>query len=87
MCLIMHLVDVRIALEGRLGARRPLARTDPPHRLDFLWLTYFHLYDGRPPVPDELVLIYAPRDEEEVEVVRPMMGAAWWSLGGALKGE
>jgi hypothetical protein len=33
-------------------------------------------------VPEELVLIYAPRNDEEVEVVKKMVrAAAWWVTG------
>jgi hypothetical protein len=77
MHLIMHPADVRVVLESQRGERHPLARAD------WLWLFWFVRFcGGRPPVPEELVLIYAPRSEEEVGVVRKMvMAAAWWVTG------
>jgi hypothetical protein len=77
MHLIMHPDDVREVLESEWGERHPLARAD------WWWLFWFvWLWGGRPPVPEELVLIYAPRNKEEVEVVRKMVrAAAWWVTG------
>jgi hypothetical protein len=77
MHLIMHPADVGVVLESEWGGRHPLARAD------WWWLLWFvRLWGGRPPVPEELVLIYAPRNDEEVEVVKKMVrAAAWWVTG------
>lgn len=38
--------------------------------------------EGRAIVPSGFVLVYAPRDEEELEVVGRIVGAAaWWVMG------
>ena len=89
MHLIMHPDDVRVVLQNQRGERHPLARANPPQNLlDLLWLTYFRIFETRPPVPEGLVLIYAPRDEEEMEVVRTMIdAAAWWCSGGMVDEE
>ncbi|KAF1953360.1 hypothetical protein CC80DRAFT_494646 [Byssothecium circinans] len=62
----LHPADVKIVLEMGWGERHPLARGG--------WCRRF--------VPREFVLIYAPRDVEEVEVVMRVVGAAvWWVAG------
>lgn len=77
MHLIMHPDDVRVVLASQWGERHPLARADWWWLLWFVWL-----WGSRPPVPVELVLIYAPRNEREVEVVRKMIrAAASWITG------
>ncbi|KAI9684746.1 MAG: hypothetical protein M1829_000121 [Trizodia sp. TS-e1964] len=67
--LTLHPADAEIALNAGWGERHPLAKGG--------WLTRF--------VPMGFVMIYAPRDESEVEVVMEIIKAAtWWVSGRSL---
>ncbi|KAF2704551.1 hypothetical protein K504DRAFT_461314 [Pleomassaria siparia CBS 279.74] len=62
----LHPADAQIVLENKWGERHPLARGG--------WFRRF--------VPREFVLIYAPRREEEIEVVLKVVAAAVWWVSG-----
>lgn len=62
----LHPADAKIVLESGWGERHPLARGG--------WCRRF--------VPREFVLIYAPRNEKEIEVVIRIVAASiWWVAG------
>jgi hypothetical protein len=62
----LHPQDARIVLERGWGERHPLARGG--------WLSRF--------VPIGFVMVYAPRDAEELEAVMEIIRAAIWWVGG-----
>ena len=64
--LTLHPADAKIMLEGGWGERHPLARGG--------WLERF--------VPGGFVMIYAPRNDEELDVVLEIVRAAAWYVGG-----
>jgi hypothetical protein len=62
----LHPLDAKVVLESGWGQRHPLAKGG--------WLSKF--------VPREFLMIYAPRNMEECEVVaRIVEAAAWWVTG------
>lgn len=62
----LHPADAKVVLEKGWGQRHPLAKGG--------WLGKY--------VPREFVLVYAPRNREECEVVARIVGAAaWWVMG------
>jgi hypothetical protein len=62
----LHPLDAKVVLERGWGQRHPLAQGG--------WLSRF--------VPREFLMIYAPRNMEECEVVaRIVEAAAWWVTG------
>ena len=64
--LTLHPADAKVMLEAGWGERHPLARGG--------WLERF--------VPGGFVMLYAPRIEEEIEVVLSIIqAAAWWVSG------
>lgn len=66
MHLVLHPADGRILLESGWGERHPLAKGG--------WFRRF--------VPKEFVLVYAPRNEAEVEVaMRAIAASVWWVSG------
>ncbi|KAI9808617.1 MAG: hypothetical protein M1825_003767 [Sarcosagium campestre] len=68
----LHPDDVRLVLERGWGERHPLAKGG--------WLSRF--------VPSGFVMIYAPRDANELKVVMTMVKAAiWWVDGGVMRRE
>ncbi|KAE9994072.1 hypothetical protein EG327_001470 [Venturia inaequalis] len=66
MHLTMHPADAALVLSQAWGERHPLSRGG--------WLERF--------VPPGFVMVYAPRNEEEVEIVMGMIKAAAWWVGG-----
>ena len=64
--LTLHPADARIVLEKRWGERHPLARGG--------WCTRF--------VPSGFLMVYAPRNQGELEVVMEIIKAAVWWVGG-----
>ncbi|KAF2120426.1 hypothetical protein BDV96DRAFT_485190 [Lophiotrema nucula] len=62
----LHPADAKLVLENRWGERHPLAKGG--------WFRRF--------VPREFVLIYAPRSEEEVDVVLGIVAAGVWWVSG-----
>ncbi|KAI9764005.1 MAG: hypothetical protein M1840_008953 [Geoglossum simile] len=70
--LTLHPADARVVLEKCWGERHPLARGG--------WCTRF--------VPSGFLMVYAPRDAEELNAVTEIIKAAvWWVSGWALEGE
>jgi hypothetical protein len=66
MHMTLHPADAKIMIESGWGERHPLARGG--------WCRRF--------VPREFVLIYAPRDVDEIEVVMDIVAAGiWWVAG------
>ncbi|KAF1356950.1 hypothetical protein BDV97DRAFT_276910, partial [Delphinella strobiligena] len=66
MHLTLHPADAKVMLEAGWGERHPLARGG--------WLERF--------VPASFVMVYAPRTEDEIEVVLQLVRAsAWWVAG------
>ena len=66
MHLTLHPSDAKLMLENGWGERHPLARGG--------WCRRF--------VPKEFVLIYAPRDEQEVDIVMKIVAASIWWVSG-----
>jgi hypothetical protein len=72
MHLTLHPADTNLILENGWGERHPLARGG--------WCRRF--------VPKEFVLVYAPRDEKEVQVVMRIVAASiWWVSGIDVEGD
>ncbi|KAH3918471.1 hypothetical protein HBH56_037120 [Parastagonospora nodorum] len=72
MHLTLHPADAKLVLENGWGERHPLARGG--------WCRRF--------VPKEFVLVYAPRDAAEVEVVMNIVAASvWWVSGIDVNGD
>ena len=72
MHMTLHPADANLMIEKGWGERQPLARGG--------WCRKF--------VPREFMLIYAPRDEEEVEVVARIIAAGiWWVSGVDVNGD
>jgi hypothetical protein len=72
MHLTLHPSDAKLMLENGWGERHPLARGG--------WCRRF--------VPKEFVLVYAPRDEAEIEVVMKIVAASiWWVSGIDVNGD
>ena len=72
MHLTLHPADAKLMLENGWGERHPLARGG--------WCRRF--------VPKEFVLIYAPRNEAEVDIVMRIVAASiWWVSGIDVNGE
>jgi len=70
MHMTLHPADVKTILEKGWGERHPLARGG--------WCRRF--------VPREFVLVYAPRNEKEIELVMDIISAAvWWVSGVDVK--
>ncbi|CEN62827.1 hypothetical protein ASPCAL09456 [Aspergillus calidoustus] len=70
--LTLHPADVELVIERGWGQRHPLARDD------WWWVTRF--------VPAGFVMIYAPRDADELKcVVEIIRAAAWWVGGKELR--
>ncbi|KAL2820758.1 hypothetical protein BJX63DRAFT_418375 [Aspergillus granulosus] len=66
--LTLHPADVKVVIERGWGQRHPLARDD------WWWVTRF--------VPAGFVMIYAPRNAEELKCVIEIIRAAAWWVGG-----
>jgi len=66
MHLTLHPADAALVLSQAWGERHPLSSGG--------WLARF--------VPPGFVMVYAPRNEEEIENVRRIVAAAVWWVGG-----
>ena len=69
MHLNMHPSDIKIVVEAGWGERHPLAREN--------W--WWNLIC---PVPAGLTLVYSPRHEKELEVMKDIISAAAWWMSG-----
>ncbi|KAA8651958.1 uncharacterized protein ATNIH1004_000858 [Aspergillus tanneri] len=71
--LTLHPADVKVILERGWGQRHPLAWADW-----WCWVRF---------VPSGFVMVYAPRDADELETVLEIIrAAAWWVSGAELQG-
>lgn len=78
--LTLHPADVRVVLEKGWGQRHPMAREEEGC---WWWALVKRWYSA---VPSGFVMIYAPRDEEEVAAVLEIVRAAvGWVSGKGLK--
>ena len=69
MHLNMHPADVKVVVEAGWGELHPLARPN------YWWNLIC-------PVPAGLTMVYSPRDEKELEVMKIILrAAAWWMSG------
>ena len=66
MHITLHPADAKILLEAGRGERHPLSRGG--------WFERF--------VPGGFVMVYAPRDEAEIDIVMEFVKAAAWFVGG-----
>ena len=66
---VLHPDDIREVIEKGWGERHPLARANS------WWCWWFSTFEGRPPVPEHLCLIYAPRNHFEVCVLMEVVDA------------
>lgn len=66
MHMTLHPADAKIVLERGWGERHPLARGG--------WCRRF--------VPREFMLIYAPRNQDEVKIVMEIISSAVWWVSG-----
>jgi hypothetical protein len=77
--LVLHPADVRAVLEKGWGERHPLAWDDGGDGWCWWWWAKS--------VPPGFVMVYAPRDERELEVVMEIIRAAVWWVGGTVVNE
>lgn len=93
----LHLDDVKELLEKGWGQRHPLAGRGPGVVMGRLGHTAMGRRlrwwarklgwtgrdgEGRAIVPSGFVLVYAPRDEDEFQVIQEIVQAgAWWVMG------
>ncbi|KAI1127445.1 hypothetical protein F5Y10DRAFT_266124 [Nemania abortiva] len=69
---ILHPADCRRVIEAGWGERHPFC-TDA-----WWWKLWFRYRGGRLPVPEHLMILYAPRHQGEYAVIREIMRAAVW---------
>ncbi|KAH6839501.1 hypothetical protein B0I37DRAFT_400073 [Chaetomium sp. MPI-CAGE-AT-0009] len=78
---VLHPDDVAVVIEAGWGERHPLCANDKR----WFRLLFHGLMEQRLPVPEGLVLIYAPRDEDELQVLDVILKAAvWYATRGEL---
>ncbi|KAI0441032.1 hypothetical protein F4803DRAFT_563387 [Xylaria telfairii] len=77
---VLHPECCRRVLESGWGQRHPFTTTS------FIWKFYFNWYLGiRLPVPEGLMILYAPRDQSELQVIRQIIQAGvWYATNGEL---
>ena len=73
---VLHPEDIRTVIEAGWAERHPIARADS------WWTWWFFTTEGRPPVPEHLCFIYAPRTYEEVCIVMMIVEAGAWYVAG-----
>ncbi|KAI0540396.1 hypothetical protein GGR58DRAFT_522333 [Xylaria digitata] len=78
--IILHPEDCRRVIESGWGERHPFCTTA------WYWKLYFNWYLGiRLPVPEGLMILYAPRHQGDFEIIRELMRAAvWYATDGRL---
>lgn len=70
---VLHSEDCRKVMEAGWGERHPFSTTA------WYWKLYFNWYlRARLPVPENLVILYAPRHQGEYNVIRQIIQAAVW---------
>jgi hypothetical protein len=68
----LHPLDAKVVLQAGWGQRHPLAQGG--------WLKKY--------VPQEFMMVYAPRNEDELEVILKIIeAAAWWVMGERIEME
>jgi len=85
----LHPDDVRAVLESGFGERHSLARSEWWWKFFWVylyrkdsWITEMWGWRGRRPVSEGAVFIYAPRNDQELEVVKQILSAACWYVAG-----
>lgn len=79
---ILHPEDIRTAIEQGWGELHPLASTW------WFWMFYWNYVQSwwnptaRPPIPETLVLLYAPRNSDKLAISLIIVDAAIWFLTG-----
>ncbi|KAF2770144.1 hypothetical protein EJ03DRAFT_335779 [Teratosphaeria nubilosa] len=75
---MLHSADIAKVIAAGYRERHPLARANPA------WTAWFFITESRPPVPENLVFVYAPRTVDEVDTVMEIVkaGAAFVADGG-----
>ncbi|KAI1307455.1 hypothetical protein F5Y03DRAFT_352311 [Xylaria venustula] len=78
--IVLHPEDCRRVIESGWGERHPFCTTA------WYWKLYFNWTLGiRLPVPEGLMILYAPRHQGEYDVIRELMRAAvWYATDGRL---
>ncbi|KAK4541231.1 hypothetical protein LTR36_008147 [Oleoguttula mirabilis] len=66
---MLHSDDIKTVIDAGWGERHPLARADSP------WTAWFFITESRPPVPENLAFVYAPRTYAEVLTVMAVVQA------------
>ncbi|KAI1325775.1 hypothetical protein F5Y16DRAFT_377147 [Xylariaceae sp. FL0255] len=70
----VHIDDARVIIENGWGERHPFATAS------WAWRMYWHWWKQiRLPVPLGLVILYAPRHQGEVNVIREVIRACVWN--------
>ncbi len=72
--IVLHPEDVRLVLAAGLGERHPFCARGSYWRVYWSWFLGLRL-----PVPDGLVILYAPRDQAELDVITTLIEAAIWN--------
>ncbi|GAW14031.1 hypothetical protein ANO14919_034230 [Xylariales sp. No.14919] len=71
--IVLHPEDCRRVIESGWGERHPFCTNS------WYWRLYFNWYLGiRLPVPEGLMMLYAPRHQGDIEIIRELMRAAVW---------
>lgn len=78
---VLHPEDVKTVIEAGWGQRHPLCANNKR------WFRFYFdvIGEGRLPVPEGLVLVYAPRSQREIEVLDAIIQSAiWYATKGGL---
>lgn len=78
---MLHPKDIEKVINAGWGERHSIARADP------WWMFWFFATEGRPPIPEHLCFIYAPRSEYEVCVVADIVEAGVKCVTGVSDGK
>ena len=73
---MLHPADIETIIDAGWGERHSIARADP------WWTWWFFAFESRPPIPEHLCFIYAPRNEYEVCVVSKIVEAGIMYVAG-----
>lgn len=66
---MLHPADIETVINMCWGERHPIANVSTS------WLWYFFSFEDRPPIPEHMCLIYAPRNRAEVLIVERIVKA------------
>ena len=78
---MLHPEDIEMVISAGWGERHSIARADP------WWMFWFFATESRPPIPEHLCFLYAPRSEYEVCVVAEIVEAGVKFVTGVGNGE